>query len=55
MTRVRLIHTLSPDELPIGTIGTILDGDLVSDGMNLVRWDNGMIIAMYRHEIERLK
>lgn len=55
MIRVRLISSLDPGQLPIGTIGTILDGPIVTHGMNLVQWDNGMIIPMYRFEIEEVK
>lgn len=50
--RVRLIKTLAPEKLPLGTLGTVLDS---SDLMEWVRWDNGMEIPMFKRETEAVE
>ena len=51
MTRVRMLKTLAPVEIPNGTLGTVVSGDITS-GMARVEWDNGYVIPMYRNEVE---
>jgi hypothetical protein len=50
--RVKLGKSLSPLDLPVGTLGTVIGGDMARRGMLLVVWDNGMEIPMYRGELD---
>jgi len=52
--RVRLLKTLNPDALPIGSTGTILKGTMDEPGMLLIQWDHGATIPMYRNELEAI-
>ena len=53
MERARLIKTKEPRKLPIGTLGTVVDGTLNQRGMMLIKWDTGHLVPMYRYEVER--
>lgn len=50
--RVRLVKTLAPDALHIGTHGIVIEGTMAEPGMVRVRFDTGHVINMYRHELE---
>ncbi len=49
--RVRLVKETT-QELPKGSMGTVINGDLAERGMVRVQWDCGFNIPMYRNEIE---
>lgn len=53
MQRVKMVKTLAPVEIPNGTEGTVIYGDITS-GMARVQWDNGYVLPMYRHEVIEL-
>lgn len=53
MTRVKMVKTMAPAEIPNGTLGTVTDGDLRS-GMALITWDNDYVLLMYRDEVEEV-
>ena len=53
MQRVQMIKTLAPVEIPNGTKGTVIHGDITS-GMARVQFDNGYVLPMYRHEVIEL-
>ncbi len=50
-SRVRLVKTIDPVDMPLGMTGDVIDGPLVEHGMNLVLWDNGAVVPMFRSEI----
>lgn len=52
--RVRLIKERTP-KLPLGSMGTVTEGDLGRRGMVRVMWDCGFNIPMYRNEVEEVK
>lgn len=52
MERVRLVIAIAPDKLPLGSLGTLVEGTLDRPGMVRVIWDVGYNIPMYRSEIE---
>ena len=49
--RVRLVKTLDPKALPVGTLGTLIDAP-IRQGLNIVVWDTGDAIPMFSKEIE---
>ena len=51
--RVQMVKTLAPVEIPNGTKGTVITGDIKS-GMARVQFDNGYVLPMYRHEVVEL-
>jgi len=53
MQRVQMVKTLAPAEIPNGSEGKVIMGDIKS-GMALVEWPHGYVIPMYRHEVVEL-
>lgn len=51
MIRVKMVKTMAPVEIPNGTLGTVVKGDIES-GAARVEWDNGFVVPMYRDEVE---
>ena len=48
--RVKMVKTMAPVEIPNGTEGTVVHGD-INSGMAKVAWDNGYVLPMYSHEV----
>lgn len=57
--RVRLVKlsegeefVIDPQPLPLGSLGTIVEGTMAEPGMLLIKWDRGDLIPMFRSELE---
>lgn len=53
MTRVKMVKTLTPDEIPNGAEGDLI-GDATERGLHIVEFDNGKVAYVFLHEVEVL-
>ena len=53
-TRVKMIKTLAPDEIPNGSEG-LLQGEISERGLHFVEFDNGKAAFLYTNEFEATK